>query len=588
MVEAWNVDQVEDQFELTESPTMAKTDDYFFDTEAADAAAAFFPTHLRYTAGEWANQPFVLQPWEADDIIRPLFGWKRKSDGTRRYRRCYVWVPRKNGKTELAAGVGILATVGDGEAGGQVLSIASDKNQASLVFDKAVLMVGWSPELSRELVCFKTSIYCPSLGAVFKPLAGIPKGKHGLNMSGLIGDELHEWTSDRLYQYVHQSSASRRQPIEFMISTAGERSGYGWEIYQMCLGILSGEIDDPETLVVIYGANADADKADPDYWKNPATWREANPNYGVSVKAEYLAAEALKAQRLPRLENDFKRYHLNLWVEQATRWLPMDAWEDCGTPAVERPALRAKAEAIEHAPIVERPAGPLIVPQRINDRWRALPELMAGRRCFGGIDLSSVTDLTCLAWLFEPLESDEDGLVTIVPRFYVPEVGIGIRAARDKVPYEDWRKMGALTATPGNAVDYSFLKRQLFADAETFRVAEVAIDRWNATQMAIELRDEGIEAKLFGQGFASMNAPSKQFEKLLLNRRLDHGGHPVMTWCARNAAVETDAAGNIKPSKSRSTERIDGIVAAVMALGASMEGEKEPDIAGFIARPVFA
>lgn len=563
--------------------------EYWYDAAAADWAAGFFPKYLRFTAGEWAGRPFVLADWEERDIIRPLFGWKRR-DGTRRYRRCYVWIPRKNGKTELAAGVGIILEMGDGEPGAQVLSIATDKNQASLVFDKAVAMIGWSPELQQHLHCFKSSIYCAELQASFKALAGIPKGKHGLNMSGLVGDEIHEWSSDRLYQFVHQSSASRRQPLEFLISTAGEMTGYGWEAFQMCRDIMDGTINDPETLVVMYGADADMDKADADYWKRPETWAVANPNYGVSVKPEYLAAECRKAQRLPRLENDFKRYHLNLWVEQATRWLPMDAWRDCGQLPAIRARLREIADTIvddeEKAPaaLAERKA--LLIPDAKNNRWRDLPEAMRGRRCFIGVDLSSTTDLTAVVLVFPP--TDADPLWTLVPHFYVPRATMRKRIETDKVPYDLWERMGALTVTDGNVVDYEYVKRDIFEDAGLYRVDTIAIDQFLAAQIAIQLNAEGLNAVLVRQGFLSLSGPSKELETSLLGRMLDHGGHPVLTWCARNVATERDAMENIKPSKKKSTERIDGIVAAVMGLGVAMQSEPDVNLDGFLSNPVIA
>lgn len=507
---------------------------FWFDEQAAQAAVDFFPRYLRLTEGEWAGRPFVLEPWQEHDIIRPLFGWKRK-DGTRRYRRAYIWVPRKNGKTELAAGVGLAILLGDGEMGGQVYSIAMDKPQASIVFNKAVTMVMWSPELSKHLTPFTSSIFCPDLMASFKPLSGKAEGKHGLNMSGLVGDEVHEWRDGELYTFVHQSAASRRQPLEFMISTAGRRTGYGWETWNYCQKILSGEIDDPETLVVIYAADPDDD------WTDPKVWAKANPNLGVSVKLEYLKSECAQAKELPRLENDFKRYHLNLWTEQSVRWLPLLAWDAC-EPKGEDGAL-------------------------VQD-WRVLPEFLIGRTCFGGIDLSSTTDLTAYVLAFPPENEREPWYV--IPRFFVPEERLMERARRDRVPYDVWAKQGALIATPGNVVDYAYIKRELFADAEKYRLEKIGIDRWNATQMAVEINAEGLEAVLFGQGYGSMNGPSKHLETLVIDKRLRHGGHPVLRWCAGNVAVEMNAAGDLKPSKAKSTERIDGIVALVEAIGVAL------------------
>lgn len=507
--------------------------EYWFDERAADKAVAFFADHVRLTDAEWAGKPFVLEAWQADDIVRPLFGWKR-ADGTRRYRRCIVWVPRKNGKTELAAGVSILALIGDAEPGAQVYSIAKDKDQARLVFDKATRMVQMSPTLSAHLECLKPSIYCPSLNAAFKPLSGRAEGKHGLSMSGLIGDEVHEWPSGELYTFVHQSTGARRQPLEFLISTAGKRGGYGWQVWEESLRIAEDPSVDPETLVVIYAADPD------DNWTDPKTWARANPNLGVSVKREYLAAECKRAQELPRLENDFRRYHLNQWTEQDVRWIPLDRWD--------------------------KGAGPVA--------WQDLREHLKGRTCYGGLDLSSTSDLTSLKWVFPPATPDEPWRV--VARFFCPADTVELRSRRDRVAYERWVREGALTATPGNVTDYPAVKAAIFEDAEHFHVAGLAIDRWNATQLAVELQEEGLPVVMFGQGFASMSAPAKELERLVLAAELHHGGHPLLRWCVGNVAIEGDAAGNIKPSKAKSSEKIDGVVSVVMGLGISTRRDAAP------------
>lgn len=507
--------------------------EYWFDEKAADAAAGFFPRHLTFTAGEWAGRPFVLEGWQEHDIIRPLFGWKR-ADGTRRYRRVIVWVPRKNGKTELAAGVALLALIGDGLLGGQVFSIAVSEDQARLVFTTAAQMVVNSQALSAKLETLKTAIYCPELNAGFRYLTGKPRGKHGLKMSGLIGDEVHEWPDDQLYTFVHQSSASQRQPIEMLISTAGISSGYGWELWQECLAILADPMRDPETLVVVYAAGKEDD------WTLPETWAKANPNLGVSVKIDYLRAECNRARELPRLENDFRRYHLNQWVEQSTRWISMPVWDE----------------------------------NRLETGWDdpAFEDRLVGRRCYGGLDLSTVSDMTALAYVFPPV-GDERWAVLVRP--FVPSDAIEVRSRRDRAPYDIWAQQNALVATPGNAVDYDWIFDQAQRDAERFDLACLAVDRWNAEWLVQKMREIGIEAMLFGQGYASLSAPTKQMERLLISRMLDHGGHPVARWCAGNVAVATDPAGNIKPDKKKSTERIDVIAAIVNALGAAMIGMED-------------
>lgn len=511
--------------------------EYWFDEDAAEAAVQFFPSYLRLTSGEWAGRPFELEDWQADDIIRPLFGWKRP-DGTRRYRRCYVWVPRKNGKTELAAGVALLVLVGDGEEGGEVYSIASQGDQAAIVFNKATAMVGKSDALQEDLLCLKTAIYCSELNASFKPLAGSGKGKHGFAASGLIGDEIHEWTDSELYQFIHDSEGNRRQPLEFLISTAGKKGGYGAEVWDECEKICDGVLDDPSTLVVIYAADPEKDD-----WTKEETWYKANPNLGVSKKLDTMREDARRALQSPRLENNFKAYHLNIWTEQAVRWLPIDMADDEGN----------------------RFGWNYCVGPRT---WQELEEEMAGFRCFSGIDLSSIADLTALCHWF-PVQPGLD-VPVVLPRFFKPEAHLVEHGKRDRLPYKEWADRKVLFATPGNVVDYAFLKSTLFADAKKFEIQNIAIDPFNATQTAIEIEQEGLPIERFRQGFLSMSPPSKELERLVICNGFHHGDHPLLSQHARVVAVEQDPAGNIKPTKARSTQRIDGIVAQVNAIGVAV------------------
>jgi phage terminase large subunit-like protein len=527
---------------------------YWYDEPTAEKAAAFFPKHLCFTAGEWAGRPFLLEDWEENDIVRPVFGWKR-ANGTRRYRRAFIWVARKNGKTELAAGIALLILLGDGEVGGQVFSIASEREQASIVFNKAGSMVLRSPSLAPRLECLKETIYCPSLNASWRALSGKPKGKHGLSMSGLIGDEIHEWPNGDLYTFVHDSAASRRQPLEFLISTAGQKGTHGEEVFKECQAILSGDVEDAETLVLIYAPAEDDD------WTKESTWRKANPNFGKSVKIEAFLADFNRARQLPRHENDFKRYRLNIWTDQAVRWLPMDSADDEG-----------RRFGWDHC------AGPL--------DWKQLEQALKGKLCFGGLDLSSTSDLSALIWWF-PIQ---DGLKVpaVLARFFKPFDLLKVHARRDRLPYERWHKEGALLVTPGNVIDYAFIQQQVYRDAKDFRVAHagsrdrkpdeggIAIDRWNATETAVKLQQEGLPVVLFGQGFASMSAPSKELERLCQCNGFHHGNHPLLRRHAQSVAVETSPRDDIKPVKQSPTSRIDGIVGLVNALGIAAKGSSKP------------
>lgn len=525
---------------------MLADENYWFDERAADYACRWIETRCVFTEDKWAGKPFRLSAWQRDDIIRPMFGWKRK-DGLRRYRRVIVWVPRKNGKTELAAAVSLIVLLATGVMGGQVYSIAKDKGQARIVFDKASVMVSWSPELSKSVEPLKSSLFVPQLQAKFEPMSGTPQGKHGRSASGLIGDEVHEWPDDRLYTFMHQSEAAREEPIEFLISTAGTQEGYGWELWQECQKILDGTIDDPETLVVVYAADQDDD------WTDPKTWAKANPNLGISVREDYLAAECKRAQESPRLENDFKRYHLNLWTEQDVRWLPIDLWRKCS----------------------DRPGD--------VDWWRELRNTMRGRRAFGGLDLASRIDIAAFVLAFPPETPDQK--LVLIPKFWVPEATIERRTRVDRVPYTDWEKMGAITATPGKVIDYDFIEAEIFDAAAQFDIQMLGVDDWNAQQMVTTLEHQGVPLKRIHQGYKSLSDPSKELERLVIGMLLEHGNHPVLTWMARNAGYDEDPSGNIKPSREKSKEKIDGIAATVDALAAMLtdEGQQVSDLGDYLA-----
>ncbi|KQP36686.1 terminase TerL endonuclease subunit [Methylobacterium sp. Leaf100] len=513
----------------------AATPGAWFDDALAERVVAMWPTLFRHTEGRWAGKPFRLTVWQAA-IVRLLVGWKT-ADGFRLFRRLFLWIGRKNGKTEFLAALTILFWVCDREMGGQAYAMARNEAQARIVFEKAKTMVRLSPAFSKRVQAFKKSLYLPDLWSKFELLSGKAEGKHGLSASVIVGDEMHEWADGTLYGTLHQSIAARDQPIELYGSTAGFKSrNYGWVLWEECLSILTGGLADATTLVVIFAAAAEDD------WTDEAVWLKANPNLGISPKIEYLRAECAKARDNPRLENDFRRYHLNQWTEQVVRWLSLMKWDAC-------------------APDPEA--------------WQRFPVELRGRRCFGGLDMSSVSDLTALVWVFPPVEADERW--KLVVRLWVPTESIALRARRDRVPYDAWAKAGAVIATDGNVVDYAVIERQVKADAEAFDVQGVALDRWNATGTAVRLAEDGANVVMFGQGFASMSAPSKEWERLVLAGLLDHGGHPALRWMIGNIAIATDDAGNIKPTKVKSSEKIDGPVAGIMGLGLAIAQESPFD-----------
>lgn len=512
---------------------------YYFDKALAEAAVNFFPRFLCFVDGEWTGRPFALAPWQAHDI-RQIFGWRRRKDGFRRYRFARIWCPRKNGKTELSAGLAHLLTIGDGEKSAQVYAHALELNQASIVFDKAARMVALSAPLSKLYEITKTSLFCAATMSAFKALSGEAYGKHGLSPHANIGDECHAWRNGKLHTFLIQGMGARRQPLDITISTAGEIKTYGHELYEVSKAIAADPSLDPETYVSIFEADKDDD------WTDPRVWAKANPNLGVSLKLEFLESECRRAKANPRLENDFRRYHLNQWVEQAQRWFPMRQW----------------------AENTARPNDP--------QYWRELPEKFFGGHRPGclGLDLGSTSDITAAVWVFPP--EDGSDRVTLVPRFWVPEDKVAERDS-PRTPYRRWVEQGALLTTPGNVTDYDFIEHAVKEDASSFGCKALAYDPWNATQVAIHLQEEGLPCQEFRQGYATMAAPSKELERLFVSGRLEHGNHPVLQWMFGNATYRRDPAGNIKPDKERAAEKIDGVVAAVMGIGL-MNAEDESSI----------
>jgi phage terminase large subunit-like protein len=479
-------------------------------------AVNFFTKHLRHTQGELGGRPFVLEPWQASYIGR-LFGTLRP-DGMRQYRTSLLAIPRKNGKSTLCAGIAIKLLF-DGEPGAQIFSCGADREQARLVFEMAKACVEMSPSLRSRLKVYRNSIVREDTHSFYKALSAEAFTKHGLNAHGVIFDELHAQPNRELADVMQTSMGARRQPLMVYITTAGyDRKSVCWEIWKYAEAVQSGAVKDDTFLPAIYAADTKDD------WKDEATWRKANPNLGISIKADFLRTECARAVEMPAYENTFRQLYMNQWTEQDRRWLRMDHWAQGNVPC---------------------------------------PVSLAGRECWAGLDLATTYDTTALVLLF-PLE---DGTYWVEPHFWIPSTNMHARVRRDKVPYDVWHKQGHLHVTEGNVTDYDRVRVDINDLAKKYQIRGIAIDRWNATQLATQLQGDGRNVIGFGQGYGSMSAPAKRTEALCVAGKLLHGGHPVLTWQAGNVAIQSDYAQNIKPSKAKSTERIDGIVSLVMALG---------------------
>jgi len=509
----------------------------WFDEDLANRAIDFFPSCLTHIEGELSGQPFILEPWQKS-VVANLFGWQTTDSygrKVRRFREMLLLVPRKNGKTPFAAGICLYAFFCDNEAGAQSYSAAADKDQAAILYRHASGMIMNEPELAKRSKIYqaiKSIVRIDDPASVYRVLSSDAHTKHGGNSHMILVDELHAQPNRDLVDVLMTSMASkgRKQPLIIFITTADfNRPSICNEKYDYACKVRDGIIPDQRFLPVIYEAKLTDD------WTTEEVWRKANPNLGVSVSIDYLKAEAKRAKETPAFENTFKRLHLNIRTESDSRWLSQDQWALCGDP--------------------------------VHD--------LDGRPCFCGLDLATVSDLAAFVGLFP----DEDGNYDVIAKFWCPIEGARKRSHKDRVPYEQWIAEGWITATDGNVTDYDVIRRDIQAFHENFNIKEIAVDRWNATQITTQLGGDGLEMVPFGQGYASMSAPAKELEKLVIGKRLRHGNNPVLAWMASNVTIEQDAAGNIKPSKNKSTEKIDGIVSLVMAIGRAIStGPVKPSV----------
>jgi len=505
-----------------------------FDRAAAEHAVQFFGL-LKHSKGEWAGQRFDPAPWQKF-ILWSLFGWKR-ADGLRRFRTAFIEVPRKNGKSTLSAGIGLYLMTADGEPGAEVYSAATKRDQAKITWEEAVRMVDASPALGAMIRHWRASdtLLMEATRSKFVPLGADADTMDGLNVHGAIVDELHAHRTSAVVDVLDTATGARRQPMTFEITTAGfDRESICYQHYVYSRQILTHAVQDDSWFAFI----AELDESES--WLDEVAWAKANPNLNVSVKLDDLQRKAEKAKVMPAAQNGFLRLHLDVWTQQSDRWIDLDLWEE-------------------------------------NFRGAVTAESLAGRAGYGGLDLSAVADLT--AWVLAFPRDDGSEIIDLWCRFWCPESRLTDSSNRYAEQYQAWAMAGFLTVTPGNAIDYAQVKADVLADASHFRVIDVNVDRlFQGYSLSMELQDEGMAVLGMGQGFLSMAAPMKTFERLLLERKLNHGGNPVLRFMAGNVAVRQDPAGNLKPDKAESQGRIDGIVATVMALDRWERNENGPSV----------
>ena len=518
---------------------------FFFDIEEAQYVFDFFAC-LRFWEGKWAGQPFELQPWQKFKI-GSLFGWRRVEDGLRRFRTAYWEFARKNGKSTDLAGIGLYMLEADGEPGAQVYSAATKKDQAKIIFNCAKNLSGSSPFLTEKINVYLNNLSILQTYSKFEPLASDSKKADGFSVSCGLVDELHEHPNGGMMDVLETGTGSREQPLIIYITTAGQdKFSVCYEQHEYSEAILKGQIKDDTYFPLIYTLDKGCKKGckrkhkhkAADDWRDEKVWIKANPNLGVSVLVDDLIRKKDKARHILRQQTTFRRKHCNEWVGSEDRWLDVELWDACGKP--------------------------------FN------PDLLKGKVCFGALDLSSKLDITAFVLVFPP--EDENGVYKIMPYFWVPGENIEEKARKDRCPYDVWRDQGFIEATKGNVVDYRHIQNKILKLSEKYIIQEIGFDPWNATETALKLQSEGFEMVEIRQGAKTLSEPMKAIEAFVVNKQLAHNGNPVLSWMVDNLIVRTDPNDNIAPDKKMSRQRIDGMVATIMAFCRILSQETEDSI----------
>lgn len=508
---------------------------YYFDEKTADLAVRYIESNIRHVKGDLAGQLIKLEDWQKDKIIRPLFGWKVKETGLRKYSAAYIEIPKKSGKSFLAACMAAIFLDIEKEGGSEVVGVAWGRKQAGLVFEATKEVIKKSPRLSGKCKVYRNSITAQDhLGGTktYQILSKEAGGEDGINPQLAIIDELHVHKSNEVLEMVEKSMGARKQPLSFIITTAGsDLYGIGYQRHEYAEDIVKGTIKDENTLVCIYGADKEADPF------SEKTWAAANPNYGVSVYKKSYEREAAKAKMSSASLNSFKRYYLNIWTQSADGWINDVTWQD-------------SSETTE------------------------IPKFLENYPCYAGLDLSSRSDITAftLMWRIEEKYYSLNW-------FWLPEDKGTMSADTKNIQYRDWVKNGHIVETQGNVVDYDFILAKLAELKERYDIRCVAYDNWNSHHIAPQMVELGLELTEFRQGFKSMNAPTKELEAAIMSKKFEHFGNPVLRWMAGNAEIQTDPADNVKVIKDRNRpeKKVDGIISNIMAFGLWLD---EPDDGG--------
>jgi phage terminase large subunit-like protein len=500
---------------------------YYFDEQAANLPIEFIETFCFFTSGENKGKPLKLEEFQKD-LIRNAFGWKQKINGRRRYKFIYLEVPKGNGKSYLLSAIGLYLQTMDGEPNCEVYAVAGNKDQARIIFEASKEIVAENPFLASKFQIFRDSIYHNKSASKFKVLSSDDKGHHGYRPHGILFDEMHVQPNRDLYDTLSKGIIKKDKGMVWMITTAGRVGTFAHDMHEYAKKIEAGKIKNDYWYVKIYGAAPDDDPF------SPVTWKKANPGLKTIIKPENFDVIVQEAKTFPSALTSFKQLHLNIWTGSNAEWIADHEWQDCDFGEVS---------------------------------WADLK----GKECWGGLDLASVRDTTCLHYYFPNV----NGKNYCLPFYFIPKETVEIKTKTENANYSTWVRDGKMIATPGNATDYDFVKAKIKEVAEHCKVQAIAFDRWNSSQLVSDLIVEGFNLTPFGQGFVSMSTPTKELERQIIERELNHGGHPVTRWQMSNVQLTFDPAGNVKVNKEGGKRKIDGVVALIMAMGEQMQSAEK-------------
>lgn len=510
-------------------------EDIWYDINAAERFYKFC-RQLKHYKGPDRGKPIELDPWEKF-VFGNIYGWKRvdpdlpKERWIWRFKFNYIEVPRKNGKTTISAAAAAYDTAFVEDTGAEVYCLATKEEQAKILWNDIRAFIKMSEDLGEvfEMLEGQNTIYSrdSERTSFVKPLGSNSKKQDGLNPLSAICDELHEWPDRKLLDVIEDAFGARSQWHIIEITTAGyNKQGICFIERKHGIDILEGRIHNDDKFVIIYTI----DPEDKDNWRDESVWFKANPSLGRGKQLAYMRSKAQKADEIASELNTFLNKQLDVWTDVLEAWLKWEVWRGCALT---------------------------------YDRTK-----LAGKKCKVGIDLAKVSDISAVAYYF-PTQKGLDK-PHVLMKFYCPRDNVSVRVERDKLPYNVWVKEGWIVETPGNTTDFDFIEWDILVSSKQFQIEQIAVDRTFAGEIVNHLMAAGLEIIDFGQGFMSMGSPTAELERLLTAKEIYHNGNPVLDWMSSNVVIRKDPAGNMKPDKDNSPEKIDGIVALIMAIGLTL------------------